>query len=73
MISTTEKTKDDSPIRVFLERALADPGVVDDVGDAVFTNVGLGDRDPAALAEESARRLLAVDIANALDEPLPET
>jgi hypothetical protein len=68
MICTSEETKEDSPIGAFLEKALADEAVADEVGDAVFTNVVLGDRDPAALAEElpgCIRR--ALDAATAAD------
>jgi hypothetical protein len=52
MISTSEEAEGGFPIRAFLEKVLADEAVADGIGDAVFTNVVLGDRDPAALAEE---------------------
>jgi hypothetical protein len=65
MISTPEKTKDASLIRAFLERALADEAVADEVGDALFTSVVLGDRDPEALAKELPGHVRALDAATA--------
>jgi cysteine desulfurase len=61
MICTSGKTKEGSPMRAFLEETLAD-----EVGEAVFTNAVLGDREPAALAEELPGCILrAVDAATA--------